>query len=66
MNFPLLKEVLTDPGEFIMNSELKILAQEVFLLILMPGIEGSTLNLTDIYDVIFQAAINNTSVNGVT
>jgi hypothetical protein len=37
---PRLKQVLTDPDEFITNSQLKTLALEVLELVPMPGIEG--------------------------
>ena len=42
MNLPKLKRVLTDPDEFITNSQLKTLALEVLELVPMPGIEGSS------------------------
>jgi hypothetical protein len=35
---PLLKEELTDPDEFISNSELKALALEVLELVPIPGV----------------------------
>ena len=41
MNLPLLKDVLTDPDEFLSNAQLKALALEILELIPMEGIEGS-------------------------
>ena len=66
MNFPVLKEVLTDPDEFITNGQLKILSLELLALIPMPGIEGSPLDSGDIMEVVLRAAVGTTSVNGVT
>ena len=66
MNLPQLKQVLTDPDEFITNSQLKTLALEVLELIPMPGIEGSPLDSGDIMEVVLRAAVGTTSVNGVT
>ncbi len=66
MNFPLLKEVLTDPGEFISNSQLKSLGMEQLELIPMEGIEGSPLDPEDIMEVVLRAAVGTTSVNAVT
>jgi len=66
MNLPQLKQVLTDPDEFITNSQLKTLALEVLELIPMPGIEGSPLDSGDIMEVVLRAAVETTSVNGVT
>ncbi|RLM88039.1 ISH3 family transposase [Haloarcula sp. Atlit-7R] len=66
MNIPQLKQVLTDPDEFITNSQLKTLALEVLELIPMPGIEGLPLASGDIMGVVLRAAVGTTSVNGVT
>lgn len=66
MNVPLLKEVLTDPNEFISNAQWKTLALEVLELVPMPGIEGSPLDSGDIMEVVLRAAVGTTSVNGVT
>ncbi len=66
MNFPVLKQVLTDPDEFITNSQLKALSLELLALIPMPGIEGSPLDSGDIMEVVLRAAVGTTSVNGVT
>jgi len=66
MNLPKLKRVLTDPDEFITNSQLKTLALEVLELVPMPGIEGSPLDSGDIMEVVLRAAVGTTSVNGVT
>src|SRR6056297_2754896 len=66
MNLPKLKRVLTDPDEFITNSQLKTLALEVLELVPMPGIEGSPLESGDIMEVVLRAAVGTTSVNGVT
>ena len=66
MNFPLLKEVLTDPDEFISNGKLKSLALEVLELIPIEGIEGSGLDPEEILEVVLRAAVGTTSVNGVT
>ena len=66
MNIPKLKQVLTDPDEFISNRQLKALSLELLLLIPMPGIEGSPLDPGDIMEVVLRAAAGTTSVNGVT
>ncbi|MFC4986713.1 ISH3 family transposase [Saliphagus infecundisoli] len=66
MNIPQLKQVLTDPDEFITNSQLKTLALEVLELVPLPGIEGSPLDSVDILEVVLRAAVGTTSVNGVT
>jgi len=66
MNLPQLKQVLTDPDEFITNSQLKTLALEVLELVPMPGIEGSPLDSGDIMEVVLRAAVGTTSVNSVT
>jgi hypothetical protein len=66
MNLPQLKQVLTDPDEFITNSDLKTLALEVLDLVPMPGIEGSPLDSGEIMEVVLRAAVGTTSVNGVT
>ena len=66
MNLPKLKRVLTDPDEFITNSQLKTLALEVLDLVPMPGIEGSPLDSGDIWPVVTMASVNQTSVWGVT
>ena len=66
MNIPQLKDVLTDPDEFITNADLKALALELLCLVPMPGIEGSHLDPVDIYDVVLRAAAAMTSVNSVT
>ncbi|SEP32278.1 hypothetical protein SAMN04487948_1518, partial [Halogranum amylolyticum] len=66
MNVPLLKEVLTDPDEFLSNAQLKSLALEVLELIPMGGIEGSGLDPEEIMEVVLRAAVGTTSVNGVT
>lgn len=66
MNFPLLKEVLTDPDEFLSNAQLKSLALELLELIPLEGIEGSPLDPEEIMEVVLRAAVGTTSVNGVT
>jgi len=66
MNLPQLKQVLTDPDEFITNSDLKTLALEMLDLVPMPGIEGSPLDSGEIMEVVLRAAVGTTSVNGVT
>lgn len=66
MNVPLLKEVLTDPGEFLSNRQLKSLALELLELVPMDGIEGSDLDPEEIMEVVLRAAVGTTSVNGVT
>ena len=66
MNLPLLKEVLTDPDEFLSNAQLKSLALEMLELIPMEGIEGSGLDPEEIMEVVLRAAVGTTSVNGVT
>ena len=66
MNLPKLKQILTDPDEFITNSELKTLSLQLLALIPMPGIEGSSLDSGDIMEVVLRAAVGTTSVNGVT
>lgn len=66
MNFPLLKEVLTNPDEFISNGQLKSLALELLELVPIEGIEGSGLDPEEIMEVVLRAAVGTTSVNGVT
>jgi hypothetical protein len=66
MNLPLLKEVLTDPDEFLSNGQLKSLALEMLELIPMEGIEGSGLDPEGIMEVVLRAAVGTTSINGVT
>ena len=66
MNLPKLKEVLTDPDEFISNAQLKSLGMELLELIPLPGIEGSPLDPENIMEVVLRAAVGTTSVNGVT
>lgn len=66
MNVPVLKEVLTEPDEFIRNSRLKSLAMELLELVPMPGIEGSGLDSEEIMEVVLRAAVDTTSVHGVT
>ncbi|WP_050033563.1 MULTISPECIES: ISH3 family transposase [Halobacteriales] len=66
MNLPKLTQVLTDPDEFITNSQLKTLALEALELVPMPGIEGSPLDSGEIMEVVLRAAVGTTSVNGVT
>jgi hypothetical protein len=66
MNLPLLKEVLTDPDEFLSNAQLKSLALEILELIPIEGIEGSGLDPEEIMEVVLRAAVGTTSVNGVT
>ena len=66
MNFPKLKQVLTDPDEFISNGQLKSLSMELLELIPMEGIEGSNLDSDQIMEVALRAAVDQTSVNGVT
>ena len=65
MNLPKLKQVLTDPDEFITDSQLKTLSLGLLALIPMPGIEGSPLDSGDIMEVVLRAAVGTTSVNGV-
>jgi len=66
MKFPKLKQVLTDPDEFISNHQLKSLSMELLELIPMEGIEGSPLDSDQIMEVALRAAVDQTSVNGVT
>ncbi len=66
VNLPKLKRVLTDPDEFITNGQLKSLALEVLELVPMEGIEGSGLDSEQIMEVVLRAAVDTTSVNGVT
>ena len=66
MNVPLLKEVLTNPDEFLSNAQLKSLALEMLELVPMDGIEGSGLDPEEIMEVVLRAAVGTTSVNGVT
>ena len=66
MNVPLLKEVLTNPDEFLSNAQLKSLALEMLELVPMDGIEGSGLDPEEIMEVVLRAAVGTTSVNAVT
>ena len=66
MEFPRLKRILTDPDEYISNSQLKSLSMELLELIPMEGIEGSDLDSEEIMEVVLRAAVDTTSVNGVT
>jgi len=66
VNLPRLKQVLTDPDEFITVSQLKTLSLGLLTLIPMPGIEGRALGSGDIMEVVLRAAVGTTSVNGVT
>jgi len=66
MKLPKLKGILTDPDEFLSNGQLKSLALEVLELIPMEGIEGSGLDSEEIMEVVLRAAVDTTSLNGVT
>ncbi|WP_425498664.1 ISH3 family transposase [Haloplanus salilacus] len=66
MEFPRLKRILTDPDEYISSSQLKSLSMELLELIPMEGIEGSGLDSEEIMEVVLRAAVDTTSVNGVT
>ena len=66
MNLPQLKQVLTDPDDFITNGQLKALALEMLALVPMAGIEGPPLDSGDIMEVVLRAAVGTTSVNGIT
>jgi len=66
MEFPRLKRFLTDPDEFISNRQLKSLSMELLELVPMEGIEGSGLDSEEIMEVVLRAAVDLTSVNGVT
>ena len=66
MEFPRLKRILTDPDEFLSNGQLKSLSMELLELIPMEGIEGSGLDSEKIMEVVLRAAVDTTSVNGVT
>jgi hypothetical protein len=66
MEFPRLKRILTDPDEFISNRQLKSLSMELLELVPMEGIEGSGLDSEEIMEVVLRAAVDLTSVNGVT
>jgi hypothetical protein len=66
MEFPRLKRILTDPDEFISNRQLKSLSMELLDLVPMEGIEGSGLDSEEIMEVVLRAAVDLTSVNGVT
>jgi len=66
MRLPKLKRILTDPDKFLSNGQLKSLSMELLELIPMEGIEGSTLDSEQIMEVVLRAAVDQTSVNGVT
>jgi hypothetical protein len=66
MRLSKLKRILTDPDEFITNGQLKSLSMELLELIPMEGIEGSGLDSEKIMEVVLRAAVDTTSVNGVT
>ena len=66
MRLPKLKRILTDPDEFLSNGQLKSLSMELLELIPMEGIEGSGLDSEKIMEVALRAAVDTTSVNGVT
>ncbi|WP_200532220.1 ISH3 family transposase [Halorubrum sp. LN27] len=66
MRLPKLKRILTDPDEFLSNGQLKSLSMELLELIPMEGIEGSGLDSEEIMEVVLRAAVDTTSVNGVT
>jgi len=66
MRVPRLKRILTDPDEFLSNGQLKSLSMELLELIPMEGIEGSRLDSEEIIEVVLRAAVDTTSVNGVT
>jgi hypothetical protein len=66
MRLPKLKRILTDPDEFLSNGQLKSLSMELLDLIPMEGIEGSRLDSEEIIEVVLRAAVDTTSVNGVT
>ena len=66
MRLPKLKRILTDPDEFLSNDQLKSLSIELLELIPMEGIEGSPLDSEQIMEVVLRAAVDTTSVNGVT
>jgi hypothetical protein len=66
MRLPKLKRILTDPDEFLSNGQLKSLSMELLELIPMEGIEGSGLDSEEIMEVVLRAAVDATSVNGVT
>ncbi|RJX47505.1 ISH3 family transposase, partial [Halonotius pteroides] len=51
MRLPKLKRILTDPGEFLSNAQLKSLALELLNLVPMEGIEGSGLDSEAIMEV---------------
>src|SRR6056297_2789884 len=61
MGFPKLKRILTDPDEFISNSQLKALSMELLELIPIEGIEGSGLDSDEIMEVVLRAAADRTS-----
>jgi len=66
MKLPELKHILTSPDEFLSNGQLKSLSMELLELIPMEGIEGSGLDSEEIMEVVLRAAVDTTSVNGVT
>ena len=66
MKLPELKHILTSPDEFLSNGQLKSLSMELLELIPMEGIEGSGLDSEKIMEVVLRAAVDTTSVNGVT
>jgi len=66
MRLPKLKRILTDPDEFLSNGQLKSLSMELLELIPIEGIEGSGLDSEKIMEVVLRAAVDTTSVNGVT
>jgi len=66
MKLPKLKRILTSPDEFLSNDQLKSLSMELLELIPMEGIEGSGLDSEEIMEVVLRAAVDTTSVNGVT
>jgi hypothetical protein len=66
MRLPKLKRIITDPDEFLSDSQLKSLSTELLELIPMEGIEGSPLDSEQIMEVVLRAAVDTTSVNAVT
>jgi len=60
-----LIRILTDPDEFISNSQLKSLSMELLEVRPVEGSEGSCLDSEEIMKVVFRVAIDTTLVNGL-
>jgi len=60
MNLPQVKQVLTDPDEFLTNAQLKSLAVELLELIPMERIESSCVDSAEILEGDLRAAVGTT------